>query len=314
MFRPVAMSSARVSLVRASLGVWLAMALPSCSGEDQDVQAEPSAQPSRAESAPTSTSATPTSPATGSPATTSPATSVPTSTAPVPASSPEEQGASEVQAIPNAEQTSGASGASSPAVAPGADPDCEGGLIAGTSCCPLECGECAGAGCGSRPGGAENCCSGAIQDSARLCSEVGPPCIIGDLPPPPPPDPECATGVAAGTNCCPLECGTCGGPGCGSRPGGADNCCSEAIQAAGVLCSGSAPPCILAEPVPPQPPDPDCATGVAAGTTCCVAVCGECAGAGCGSRPGGAANCCSEAIVDSGRLCSESAPPCILTP
>ena len=36
---------------------------------------------------------------------------------------------------------------------------------------------------------------------------------------------SCKYGIADGNACCALTCGSCGGSGCGDRPGGADNCC-----------------------------------------------------------------------------------------
>lgn len=41
----------------------------------------------------------------------------------------------------------------------------------------------------------------------------------------------CQNGVASpsGLACCAASCGTCGGPGCGSRPGGTDNCCHQHV-------------------------------------------------------------------------------------
>merc|ERR1719305_111230 len=50
--------------------------------------------------------------------------------------------------------------------------------------------------------------------------------------------------------CCPSSCGTCGGPGCASSPGGKSNCCvgngyEYGITAAKKSCSDNAPPCII---------------------------------------------------------------------
>lgn len=62
-------------------------------------------------------------------------------------------------------------------------------------------------------------------------------------------DPTCATGITAtqGTNrvCCDSACGTCGGDGCGTRPGGSFNCCVTNILSANVSCQYSKPPCIV---------------------------------------------------------------------
>ena len=58
------------------------------------------------------------------------------------------------------------------------------------------------------------------------------------------------TGVEESGVCCVLECGTCGGRGCGSRGrdfglGGSD-CCSRLIDEFGVLCSSAGTaPCII---------------------------------------------------------------------
>jgi len=50
-------------------------------------------------------------------------------------------------------------------------------------------------------------------------------------------------GDAAGTTCCAASCGTCGGFGCDTRPGGADNCCTGQITQ--VCGSGQDAPCVL---------------------------------------------------------------------
>jgi hypothetical protein len=60
-------------------------------------------------------------------------------------------------------------------------------------------------------------------------------------------DPACTTGIPNGDVCCAASCGSCGGTGCGSRPGGARACCTGPIAAAGVSCSGAEPPCIMGE-------------------------------------------------------------------
>ena len=41
----------------------------------------------------------------------------------------------------------------------------------------------------------------------------------------------CLDGVASGNACCAASCGTCGGTGCGGRPGGATSCCTSRITA-----------------------------------------------------------------------------------
>ena len=71
------------------------------------------------------------------------------------------------------------------------------------------------------------------------------------------PDPHCLTGILPEDSecCCSKLCGTCGGGGCQSRPGGARDCCCGAIAASGRKCSEASPPCTVAEPpLPPAPP------------------------------------------------------------
>ena len=69
----------------------------------------------------------------------------------------------------------------------------------------------------------------------------------GPSPPPAPSgsDPFCMSGIAAGELCCAQMCGSCGGEGCGERPGGASSCCSQAISAANRSCDTSLSPCVL---------------------------------------------------------------------
>ncbi len=45
--------------------------------------------------------------------------------------------------------------------------------------------------------------------------------------------------------CCALACGTCGGTGCASRPGGSSACCLGSIRAAGRSCAQFPPPCVV---------------------------------------------------------------------
>lgn len=58
-------------------------------------------------------------------------------------------------------------------------------------------------------------------------------------------DPTCATGMLLGNTCCKIECGSCGGSGCGDRPGGESNCCSSYIKDANKSCEDSVPPCMV---------------------------------------------------------------------
>ena len=54
--------------------------------------------------------------------------------------------------------------------------------------------------------------------------------------------------------------------------------------------------------------------GIQSGSACCSSECGECGGSGCSDRGGGAEECCTGIITDSGTLCSDTggAPPCIV--
>lgn len=116
----------------------------------------------------------------------------------------------------------------------------------GLTCCAPSCGICGGEGCELRPGGAELCCGDNLATANETCG--GPACIfqpargevearsracelVGGLPGP------------SGLTCCPETCGTCGGAGCQSRPGGADSCCLDNINDANQLCGE--PPCMM---------------------------------------------------------------------
>jgi hypothetical protein len=117
-------------------------------------------------------------------------------------------------------------------------------------------------------------------------------------------DPQCSSGIARGNVCCAASCGTCGGTGCSSRPGGTGACCTGAVWQSAPSCTYSGPPCVLT--------DPQCVTGIQSGGVCCPPGCGTCGGTGCSGRPGGPANCCSGAILNSGVSCADSMPPCVM--
>ncbi|MEL7367944.1 MAG: hypothetical protein AAFN74_03455 [Myxococcota bacterium] len=176
------------------------------------------------------------------------------------------------------------------------DPTCQNGIRSGDVCCASSCGTCGGTGCSGRPGGADACCTGAIRDSEVSCSEAGAPCNI-------PTTPVC-DGIQSGDICCADSCGTCGGAGCGGRPGGAAACCTSTIRNSQVSCSQSGAPCIM--PVPPM------CDGIQSGDVCCANSCGSCGGSGCSGRPGGAAACCTSSIRQSGRSCANFDAPCLL--
>ena len=59
--------------------------------------------------------------------------------------------------------------------------------------------------------------------------------------------------------------------------------------------------------------DGSCAHGIAGGTICCAASCGQCGGSGCQARPGGSAMCCSGRIRSSAVFCEDNGgvPPCV---
>lgn len=61
--------------------------------------------------------------------------------------------------------------------------------------------------------------------------------------------------------------------------------------------------------------EPTCSTGIlnSTGTVCCAAACGACGGAGCDTRPGGAASCCTSNVTASNVSCSGSVPPCVMS-
>ncbi|CAN0257907.1 unnamed protein product, partial [Hapterophycus canaliculatus] len=66
-------------------------------------------------------------------------------------------------------------------------------------------------------------------------------------------DETCSNGLSGvggsngnGNACCSLSCGQCGGPQCGSAPGGNTECCVNGVLAAQPDCSVSgAAPCII---------------------------------------------------------------------
>lgn len=145
----------------------------------------------------------------------------------------------------------------------GASPTCSTGIRSGNVCCPASCGTCGGTGCSKRPGGA-SCCTGEVLKLNRMCAAKAPPCVLGRVvgessslkptatpSPSPSPAPKmlsqapvCAKGgIFSSGVCCPASCGTCGGVGCGNRPGGA-SCCTGAIKKMNRSCLVDAPPCI----------------------------------------------------------------------
>jgi len=155
----------------------------------------------------------------------------------------------------------------------------------GRTCCDPGCGTCGGPSCGTRPGGATNCCSGTImEDATNFCDRDGVvPCVRESN--------FCAMGVInpTGEYCCPSECGTCGGAGCASRPGG-DECCASYIDGAFDYCAHSGD---VTCKMPKY-----CMDGIVneGNTICCPASCGTCGGPSCSTRPGGVSSCCGAGI------------------
>ena len=52
----------------------------------------------------------------------------------------------------------------------------ESGASGRAVCCPASCGQCGAPECSSKPGGAENCCTGPVFKSGRDCADYPPPC------------------------------------------------------------------------------------------------------------------------------------------
>jgi len=111
---------------------------------------------------------------------------------------------------------------------PGTSTWCKNGILnkKSTHCCPEDCGECGGEGCGDRPGGSSQCCVGVIGLKPCVNHED----VACSLPK----DPKkwCNGGVLDGKNktCCDKDCGTCGGTGCYARGGGDTLCCTSMIH------------------------------------------------------------------------------------
>lgn len=114
----------------------------------------------------------------------------------------------------------------------------------GLICCDGACGACGGGGCGRLPGGSDNCCTGPISTDGTVCSvAMAAPCIVDN----PSLCSDGTHGIEANGACCETQCGSCGGRGCGGRPGGPASCCTSAILDSNIVCAdiGDAP-CIVA--------------------------------------------------------------------
>jgi hypothetical protein len=64
-------------------------------------------------------------------------------------------------------------------------------------------------------------------------------------------DPSCSKGILSGSACCAKECGRCGGPSCGTLPGGSANCCTGSIVGHKDSCDNYDPPCVFHKAKPP---------------------------------------------------------------
>ena len=65
-----------------------------------------------------------------------------------------------------------------PSTSSNGDPTCANGIENNSACCPRSCGRCGGGGCRNLPGGADNCCTGRINDSGRSCNAFQAPCAL----------------------------------------------------------------------------------------------------------------------------------------
>jgi len=125
------------------------------------------------------------------------------------------------------------------------DPVCAYGILSTDTgaCCASSCGTCGGDGCSGRVAEAEGCCIGHILSANISCSTWGPGyadagCVA--------PDPNCTRGILSDSGaCCPASCGTCGGNGCSSRPGGAAACCTGHIINENISCADQSAPCMV---------------------------------------------------------------------
>ena len=96
---------------------------------------------------------------------------------------------------------------------------------------------------------------GAGYDGDRCCPPAPNP------PPPAPPPPGegewCQHGILDGDTCCDSSCGSCGGKGCASRPGGQFKCCPGGVEMNGKCTEATQVACVVpatSQPPPPSPP------------------------------------------------------------
>ncbi|CEL94493.1 unnamed protein product [Vitrella brassicaformis CCMP3155] len=142
----------------------------------------------------------------------------------------------------------------------------------GDACCASSCGDLCGAS-NCADGGSDSCCRGTIRVSRNFCQQADKaPCALtasywvsrdtdargvlrGGLT-----AEAWCVGLLGGIYepeygvCCDSKCGSCGGSGCGNRPGGSAACCVGAIRSAGVSCYEDtvSPPCNVPHVPEPQ--------------------------------------------------------------
>lgn len=131
-------------------------------------------------------------------------------------------------------------------------------------------------------------------------------------------DPQCMNGLKSRGVCCPKECGTCGGPKCGTYSKMTKTlCCIGSIEASDYDCRTSSAPCkIYSDTLPEEMPKPDpwCETGILKGNVCCPAGCKTCGGKGCSKRGRLIdSKCCISGIKRKNNSCMTYGPPCVIT-
>ena len=199
----------------------------------------------------------------------------------------------------------------------------------GLHCCPSACGRCGGRGCSKLPGGANACCTGALDKKSIKCGV--PPCVmeledfaeevVEDVAENLSSDCAAFHGVSDGHSlqCCGASCAECGGAECEGSDPDTKECCPDFVLAVDKVCQeGIDAPCsMIAEGGPgtaPQPSSEPLSGGEASmsvadqcralggipdifGQFCCAASCGKCGGIECERRRGGGDACCNDNIA-----------------
>lgn len=231
------------------------------------------------------------------------------------------------------------------------DPECVEGISRKTACCPKDCGQCGGSGCGLK-GKDMVCCFSGVSVLERYCDTTGAPCllspaVVSSSPAPGNetggsttptlsfsdfPDPKCDNGFIDDDSCCPQECGQCGGIGCGLK--GKDMvCCTSGVMTLNRSCDTTGAPCLISSTdvsVSPEPtenengsesaptlpfaesPDPHCEKGInSINNSSCCPV--ECEQCG-GSGCGLRGKdmvCCISGVMALNRSCDSTGAPCL---